>query len=370
MRIAGLADGLELILGSGFFIFMIGLYDLVPSIKQKSIMRQKKLAFLFCALFVLYFCEMASISMVRIGWCKYAIGVIAFCHYSIKVLVSYTYIKRSQLVMAQGTKIVQRGSTMLVVFMKLYVVFTWLVNVLKTPLGFYSSSLDSNGDCKFDLGGWWGILDEAMFGGLDFFTLLMLTWFYIKTELQHAEEVIRRMIYLSFITLLVTVGTIVVGTVAPTLGLHASLFDVITDILTIMRLYTTPKQAPSNSNTINQITPSRPSRASTRPSRASRVPTVYPFSSAPPRSAVLRAELGLPTISGNDNPFSSAPPSFSKSTVPTAGLGLPAKSEPKSTGNDRSNNIHHDSTVTSNISSDDIGSGKSPSFVMVHFSEL
>ena len=70
--------------------------------------------------------------------------------------------------------------------------------------------------CVFTIPTFWGYLDEIMFGSIDLCTLILLASFYLRVELsKECSFVLRRVIYMSAVTFLVTVVAVVLNVQVP-----------------------------------------------------------------------------------------------------------------------------------------------------------
>jgi hypothetical protein len=170
----------------------------------------------------------------------------------------------------------------------------YVFNFVKVCI-FYSSKM-VEGECVLSLGGFWGWLDEVMFGTVDVVTQIAVVVFFCSNSLSGwTHEVIKRLMYLSAVTCAVTIMAIVINIHLPAYGLHASNVDLITDMITMMKLYSLAK-------------PTKP--------RASRL--APPVREEPRSLPNFKVSLNLPQI--NEKNAKAHPPSLNESahTAPTS----------------------------------------------------
>ena len=97
------------------------------------------------------------------------------------------------------------------------ILITAAANVVKVFLTYNSSfdkaaELEGNKVCVFTIPEFWGYLDEIMFGSIDLCTLVILALFFLRAELSHeATFVLRRVLYMSAVTFMVTVVAVILN---------------------------------------------------------------------------------------------------------------------------------------------------------------
>ena len=97
------------------------------------------------------------------------------------------------------------------------ILITAAANVVKVFLTYNSSfdkaaELEGNKVCVFTIPEFWGYLDEIMFGSINLCTLVILALFFLRAELSHeATFVLRRVLYMSAVTFMVTVVAVILN---------------------------------------------------------------------------------------------------------------------------------------------------------------
>lgn len=233
---------MQFVMLTTMFVSLVLLYDLHDSlvhISNKKTHLLLKISFIALAFFYVaeFFLTMGT---VIDALCPAALWLLGICHYSIKVIVSYTYCTRTEIAM-KGNMHFSGGMMKKVLNgLQALIIFTAVSNLAKV-FAFYKSFRDG-AVCVYDLGGFWGYLDEIMFGAIDLATLAMLAYFYFHTELNEATSlVIQRILYMSSVTMFATVFAVIVNVADPGIGLAASILDISTDIITLMKVYTLPR---------------------------------------------------------------------------------------------------------------------------------
>lgn len=220
----------------------ISWFDLSKSLEAMS---NRKLAFklkaMFFAAFTFYFLEwLLTMGTVIQAICPGALWSLGVTHYAIKVIVSYSYCVRTDIAL-YSTKKYTSKSKWAVWILQALILLTALVNVLKVFLTYSSKVNAETGACDFAIGGFWGYVDEIMFGTIDFATIVMIVYFYFDQNLKgQIGYIIFRIIMMSSATFVVTLIALVINITIPSVGLTVSIMDITADILTMMRVYTKP----------------------------------------------------------------------------------------------------------------------------------
>ena len=272
-------NSMHFVMIMGMFMGAILCFDLHESLKTLADKKTtRNLRFMFVTAAFAYVMEFFFTFGSVIGaMCPIALWALGICHYSIKVIVSYSYVKRCEIALLGSLKF--KKST----FQKLLKALTWAIaltaisNYLKVLLVYRSyygePDLNGNQQCVYDLGGYWGYLDEIMFGAIDCFTLSCLIWFRVSNDIKgETAYVLDRVIIMSSITFGATIFAVWVNAADPRVGLTSSIMDITTDILTMMKIFTRPrKRIETNKNNIS--TRFNSSRKNSRLSISSKSPS-------------------------------------------------------------------------------------------------
>jgi hypothetical protein len=251
--------GIQYVMMSTMFTFAILGIDLHSSLKNENIKLDDKakrmLIITFVALFFFYVCEFfLTFGTIVSSICPVALYLIGFTHYSIKVIVAYSYTKRVDIALTffkmrtsfATPKLIKR---ILLALQVLIWVF-YMANLVKVWVTYKSFYLE--GQCVFDLGSlsW---LDEACFGVIDLLTLLVFAkvFFTMKTSPVANEKLLGtlgRVLKMSSITMCITIYAIILNVIDPMNSLTAGVIDISTDIMTLMRIYSSssPKRSSSS----------------------------------------------------------------------------------------------------------------------------
>lgn len=258
---------MQFVMLTAVFVALILSYDLKQSINTMPSNRRTKLYFIFGLLLFFYVSEFfLTMGTVISALCPAALWSLGVCHYSIKVIVSYMYCTRITIAMKGSMRFSGSTTEKVLNGLQAIIILVALMNLMKVFM-FYKSFRD--GDvCVYDLGGFWMYTDEIMFGSIDLFTLGVLTWFYFHASTVSGDtaKVIERILYMSGITMFATLFAIFVNLYDAPIGLAASIMDISTDIITLMKVFTSPKKKSSISNSkagsVSRTNPGSFSRAS------------------------------------------------------------------------------------------------------------
>lgn len=246
-------DSNQYIMIMGLFVALILGFDLMKSLEHISNAKQnRRLKIIFGLLLFFYVSEMfLTMGNVISALCPVALWLLGICHYSIKVIVSYSYCTRITIAMKGSMAFSSGGIKTTLSVLQGVILCTMAANLFKVFM-FYSSTRDGDA-CNFDLGGFWMYLDEIMFGAIDLFTLGLLFMFYFKVELNDATStVVKRILYMSSVTMVATVFAVWVNVADPPIGLSASILDISTDCITLMKVYTLPRKPKTKSSSSSQ----------------------------------------------------------------------------------------------------------------------
>lgn len=238
-----LLESMHFVMIMGGFIMLILWYDLQASLKNIADAKTgSKLHYMFYAAFSFYAIEfLFTLGTIISAMCPVALWSLGVCHYSIKVIVSYSYCTRTEIALKGSMKFTTSGMKKMIGGLQWVIIGTATLNLLKVFV-FYRSWKTDAGVCQYDIAGFWGFLDEIMFGAIDLLTLGILIWLYKTNNLGNdSSRVIRRIIYMSGVTIFATVFAVTINIVDGPIGLTASILDISTDVITMMKIYTRPK---------------------------------------------------------------------------------------------------------------------------------
>ena len=236
---AGKVKAIQYVMILGIFAFLICLNDLYLSITSLESKKQKKmLTIAFSILIATYIAEMLlTMDSVILAFCSASLNLIGVTHYTIKLIASWLYTKRVEIVLAMHNN---GGMQRRLKYLQAFIIFTYVSNIAKVIV-FYKSFPNDEGGCVFDLGGFWSWLDEIMFGAVNILTIGVFSHFYINNKDTVGEKTAAtmfRIIIFSAITVFGTGFAIIMNNFDPTQGLTASVIDITVDIVSLQKTYT------------------------------------------------------------------------------------------------------------------------------------
>ena len=152
-------NNMHMVMFLGFFCIILGSLDLNSSLNSMANKQQrKKLKIMIGAAIVLYVFEFfTTLGSVIEVLCPVDLWLLAISHYGIKVIVSYSYVFRVELVLKGKMDFGNRPKLTLKA-LSLGIILTAVTNWIKVLLTYKSKVLE-DGSCGFFLPGYWSYLD-------------------------------------------------------------------------------------------------------------------------------------------------------------------------------------------------------------------